>query len=340
VLKTILRFVLRLLLGVVSLAGILAVLAGYLLYTPNPELPKLSGTLTAGSIVIDGRKRTYQAYVPKGLAPGAPLVLAMHGSGEDGTAMRIETGYAFERLADERGFAVVYPNGQNGHWNSCDLDRDAPQPGIDDVRFLTAVADKFIGEIGTNRDRVFGVGLSEGGYMAIRLAIEAPSRFRAVAPVAANLSAPENFQCKPVTHGGVSVILIHGTKDRLIPFDGSEGSLIFGLIKNPKGPSTQATAQYFADLDGITGGPVTTRSISADGFAIEQSIWSNGSAAQVELIAIVGAGHAFPQPYYRARRILGASPRDPNAAEVIWAFFESQTDLKPAGAAAIDRGNR
>jgi polyhydroxybutyrate depolymerase len=36
----------------------------------------------------------------------------MHGSGENGTAMRIETGYAFERLADERGFAMVYPDGQ------------------------------------------------------------------------------------------------------------------------------------------------------------------------------------------------------------------------------------
>jgi polyhydroxybutyrate depolymerase len=107
VVKTFLRIVLWLLMGGVALAGILAALAGYLLYTPNPELPRLSGTVTAGSIVIDGRKRTYQAYVPKELAPGAPLVLAMHGSGENGTAMRIETGYAFERLADERGFAVV-----------------------------------------------------------------------------------------------------------------------------------------------------------------------------------------------------------------------------------------
>jgi polyhydroxybutyrate depolymerase len=322
--KTVLRFVLWLLMGTVALAGILAALAGYLLYTPNPELPRLSGTVSAGSIVIDGQKRTYQAYVPKGLAPGAPLVLAMHGSGENGTAMRIETGYAFERLADERGFAVVYPNGQNGHWNTCEIDRDAQQPGIDDVRFLTALADKFIGEIGTDRQRVFAVGLSEGGYMAVRLALEAPSRFRAVAPVAANLTAPENFQCKPVTQGGASVILIHGTRDRLIPFDGGEGSLLFGLMKNPKGPSTYATAQYFADLDGIVGRPVTTRSISADGFGIERSIWSNGSGAEVELIAIEGAGHAFPQPYYRARRILGSSPRDPNAAEVIWTFFERQ----------------
>jgi polyhydroxybutyrate depolymerase len=323
VVKRILRFVLWLLIGGVALAGILAAFAGYLLYTPNPKLPRLSGTITAGSIVIDGRKRTYQAYVPKGLAPGAPLVLAMHGSGENGTAMRIETGYGFERLADERGFAVVYPNGQNGHWNTCEIDKDAQQPGIDDVRFLTALGDKFIDEIGTDRNRVFGVGLSEGGYMAIRLALEAP-RFRALASVEANLPTPENFQCKPVTQGGASVILIHGTKDRLVPFEGGEGSLIFGLFKNPKVLSSHATAQYFADLDAIVGRPVTTRSISNDGFGIERSIWSNGSGADVELIAIDGAGHTFPQPYYRARRILGPSPRDPNAAEVIWAFFERQ----------------
>ena len=321
--KKILRFVLWLLLGGVALAGILAALAGYLLYTPNPELPRLSGTVAAGSIVINGQKRTYQAYVPKGLAPGAPLVLAMHGSGENGTAMRIETGYGFERLADKRGFAVVYPNGQNGHWNTCEIDRDAEQPGVDDVGFLTALADKFIAEIGTDRNRVFGVGLSEGGYMVIRLALEAP-RFRALASVEANLPVPEDFQCKPVTQRAASVILIHGTKDRLVPFEGGEGSLILGLFKNPKVLSSRATAQYFVDLDAIVGGPVTTRSISADGFGIEQSIWSNGSGAEVELIAIDGGGHAFPQPYYRARRILGPSPRDPNAAEVIWAFFERQ----------------
>jgi len=321
-----------LLVGCVALIGTAAALAAYFVYTPDPERPRLSGTVTAGDIVVDGRRRTYHAYAPKGLAPGAPLVLAMHGSGEDGQAMRIETGYAFERLADQRGFAVVYPDGQNGHWNTCDFDKDASK--IDDVRFLTALADRFIDTIGTDRHRVFGVGLSEGGYMAIRLALEAPARFRAVAPVAANLSAPENFQCKPVQKGGASVILVHGTSDPLVPFDGRAGSVLFGLFTNPKGRSTPATAQYFADLDGLGGRPVTTRSVSADGFGIERSIWSHGSGAngsgandsgaEVELVAIDGAGHVFPQPYYRARRLLGPSPRDPNAADIIWTFFETQ----------------
>ena len=79
--------------------------------------------------------------------------------------------------------------------------------------------------------------------MAIRLALEAPSRFRAVAPVEANLPAPENFQCKPVTQGDASVILIHGTRDRLVPFEGGEGSLFFGLLMNPKVLSSRTTAQ-------------------------------------------------------------------------------------------------
>ena len=322
--KTFLRIVLWLFGGAALLVGVLAVLVGYFLYTPNPMRPRLTGAMIAGEMVVDGRRRTYQAYVPKGLAPGAPLILALHGSGENGTAMRIETGYAFERLADEHGFAIVYPNGLNGHWNTCEIDRDAKQPAPDDVRFLTALADKFIGQIRTDRNRVFSVGLSEGGYMAIRLALEAPSRFRAVAPVAANLPTPENFQCKPVAHGGASVILVHGTKDPLVPFDGGEGSLMFGLIDNPKTQSTPTTAQYLANLNGLAGRPATTRSVSADGFAVDRSIWSNGEAAQVELIAIEGAGHVFPQPYYRARRILGASPTDPNAAELIWAFFARQ----------------
>ena len=68
------------LLGVVVLCG---ALFGYFVYTPPPEIPHLSGTLTKGSIEVGGLKRTYMTYVPRGLAKGAPLVVVMHGSGEN-----------------------------------------------------------------------------------------------------------------------------------------------------------------------------------------------------------------------------------------------------------------
>jgi polyhydroxybutyrate depolymerase len=49
---------------------------------------------------VDGVARTYRAYVPQGLAKGAPLVVVMHGSGENGAEIRIETGRGFDRTAD------------------------------------------------------------------------------------------------------------------------------------------------------------------------------------------------------------------------------------------------
>jgi polyhydroxybutyrate depolymerase len=103
-----LRFFLWGLIVVVALGG---ALFGYFVYSPPPEVPRLSGALTKGTIEVGGLKRTYLTYVPRGLAKGAPLVVVMHGSDENGARIRIETGYGFERLADERGFTVVYPMG-------------------------------------------------------------------------------------------------------------------------------------------------------------------------------------------------------------------------------------
>ena len=109
--RRVLRYILRGLIGVVALVGVLGALLGYFGYSRAPEVPRLSGTLTPrGTITVAGMKRTYRTYVPRGLAKGAPLVVVMHGAGENGALIRIETGYGFERLADEHGFAVVYPN--------------------------------------------------------------------------------------------------------------------------------------------------------------------------------------------------------------------------------------
>jgi polyhydroxybutyrate depolymerase len=98
---------------------VLVALFAYFAYTPASAAPRLSGTLTKGTITEAGLTRTYSTYVPRDLAKGAPLVLVMHGAGENGARIRIETGYAFERLADEHGFAVVYPNAYQGYWDVC-----------------------------------------------------------------------------------------------------------------------------------------------------------------------------------------------------------------------------
>lgn len=320
------RLIFRGLIGVVALVGVLGALLGYFVYSPAPEVPQLSGTPTRGTMTVGDLQRTYRTYVPRGLAKGAPLVVVMHGAGENGAQMRIETGYGFERLADEHGFAVVYPNAYEGYWDVCTIAGDVSANGlnIDDVGFLTGMVDKLVSEIGVDPGRVFAAGSSRGGFMALRLALEAPSRFRAVAAVSANVPSPENFKCKPAGQGTSSVMIMNGTEDPLVPFDGGSVSL-FGLFyKMGKVRSSRESGQYIADLNHITGTPERNETQVADGVRVEQVLWRNNSNVEVELVAIHGGGHGIPQPYRRHPRLLGPSPKEPNGPAMIWAFFERQ----------------
>ena len=323
--RRVLRFLVFCLLSLLGLVALCGALLGYFVYTPPPEIPHLSGTLTKGSIEVGGLKRTYTTYIPRGLAQGAPLVVVMHGSGENATRIRAETGYGFDRLADEHGFAVVYPNSYTFDWDDCGKVGDVSVNGvnIDDVGFLVALVDKLITEIGIDRGRAFATGVSAGGFMSIRLALEAPSRFRAVAAVSANMPTPENSKCKPVGQG-TSVMIMNGTKDPLVPFNGGEVNLLGLFYKGGNVRSSRDSGQYFADLNNIVGAPETNQTPMADKVGVEQVLWRNGSKAEVELVAIHGGGHGITQPYWRRPRLLGPSPMEPNGPALIWAFFERQ----------------
>jgi polyhydroxybutyrate depolymerase len=274
---------------------------------------------------VGGLKRTYLTYLPRELAKGAPLVVVMHGSGENGSQIRIETGYGFERLADEHGFAVVYPDAYSFDWNDCGKIGDYTENGreVDDVEFLVVLVDKLISELGLDRGRVFATGVSAGGFMSIRLALEAPSRFRAVAAVAASVQTAENFKCKPAG-AGTSIMIMNGTKDPLVPFDGGEINLLGLFYKSGNVRSARESAQYFADLNQLAGSPETNQSTVADGVIVEQVLWRKDSKVEVELLAIHGGGHGLPQPYFRRPRLLGPSPMAPDGPAVIWQFFSQQ----------------
>ena len=330
VLKRLLRYLLVTFLTLLALIALAAALFAWFIYTPEPVRPPLTGTLAKGSIDAGGLKRTYQTYIPKDLPKGAPLVLVMHGSGEGAAEIRIGTGYGFERLADQHGFAVVYPKSASFDWNDCSKVGDFKVNGteVDDVGFLTTLVDKLITDIGLDRGRVFATGVSAGGFMSLRLALEAPSRYRAVAAVAANVPVPDNFKCKPAGQG-TSVMIMNGTDDPLVPFAGGEVTLLGLFYKGGNVRSSRESAQYFAERNQLTGAPVTTETKVAEGVRVERVRWSKDASGrdsnvEVELVAIHGGGHGLPQPYYKRMRLLGPSPMAPDGASVIWGFFVRQ----------------
>ncbi len=324
--KRVMRFLKLGLLGLICLLGLFAALLGYFVYTPDPQDAQLTGTHSKGSLEVGGLMRSYRTYVPKGLPKSAPLVVVMHGSGEDPQGIRTGTGYAFERLADQHGFAVAYPKSYASDWNDCSRIGDKVLEGViaDDAAFLAAMVDKLVGEFHLDSARVFATGVSSGGSMAMRLALEQPSRYRAVAAVVANVPAPQNFQCKPAAQA-TSVMIMNGTEDPLVPYAGGEISLLGLFYKGGPTISSRASAQYFAAWGNLSGAPQTSEKTVAEGVRVEQNRWSTvGARTEVELVTIHGGGHGLPQPYARRPKLLGPSPMEPDGSAMIWAFFERQ----------------
>ncbi|MFZ6720224.1 alpha/beta hydrolase family esterase [Undibacterium sp. Ji49W] len=322
--KRVLRWFVWSLLGLLGFIAVCGALFAYFVYSPTPIRPGLSGAVQKGSIQADGIKRTYISYVPRDLPKGAPLVLVMHGSGQSADDIRVETGYAFERLADQHGFAIAYPDAYSFDWNDCGKVGDYQVNGrdIDDIGFLNILTDKLVNDLGTDKNRVFATGVSAGGFMSLRLAVESPTRFRAVAAVSASVQVPQNFRCKPAGTG-TSVMIMNGTKDPLVPYNGGEVNLLGLFYKCGDVLNARTSAQYFADLNKITATP-TAQTTVISGVDVEQVSWKRDARTEVELVTIHGGGHGLPQPYYRRARLLGPSPMAPNGAEMIWEFFKRQ----------------
>ena len=195
--------------------------------------------------------------------------------------------------------------------------------------FLETLVDKLSGDMQVDRGRVFATGVSAGGFMSLRLAIESPSRFRAVAAVSASVATPENFKCKPAAESQPSVMIMNGTKDPLVPFAGGEVNLLGLFYKCGDVRSARESAQYFADRNKLSAAPQATQTVVAEGVSVEQIHWpqnaqDSNAKTEVELVVIHGGGHGMPQPYWRRPRLLGPSPMAPNGPAMIWEFFARQ----------------
>lgn len=288
--------------------------------------PALAGELREYSIEWQGRTRHYAAYIPSQIAAAPELVFVLHGSRSSGAEMRAITAYGFETLAERDGDVVVYPDGYEKHWNDCR--RAGPYAAnlenVDDVGFLKAVADALAASLDLHWEQVFATGLSNGGHMALRLALEAPEWVAAVAPIAAAMPVDENFDC---TKSGqpVSFLLMNGTDDPMNPYGGGEVAL-YGMIGSRGAVHSSAqTVEYFATLAGYAEAMSDERydPDPDDGTSVHIRWWQGRQRPHIGLIAIIGGGHTVPHPENRLPRILGRTSRDIDATEFIWRFFKT-----------------
>jgi polyhydroxybutyrate depolymerase len=304
------------------LAAIGAAAWFYFVHSPRPIESKLSSAVLHETIKVGDRDRSFLAYVPAKLPPGSPLVIVLHGAGMNGARMRRATGYEFDRLADERQYAVLYPDGYKRTWNDCRKESTYPAKieNIDDVGFIEALIASFQKENGIDLRRVYLFGYSNGGHMAFRMAMEHPDEVAAIAAVSASLPASEDSSCPNIGRTARAMV-IDGTDDPINPFGGGVATT---FSFSSKVLSAEETAETFAARDGITAAPQTFKLQPAgpDGSTwLERSIWSQDGVVVAELDGVHGGGHTIPQPFFRFPRALGRTSSAFDAPRAALDFF-------------------
>lgn len=274
-----------------------------------------------GTLVHQGGTRSYLLYTPAAgvLQKPAPLLIVLHGG--HGNARRVAASTAFNELADRYGIVVAYPNALDGHWN--DGRSTAPQQ-VDDVGFIPALIEHIARQRDIDLRRVYATGLSNGGAMTLRLACALSDRIAAFAAVVANMSKELHAACAPKRP--VSLMMINGTEDPLMPWGGGEIKKGRFLGRGGVVLSAENSIRFWARHDRCHLEPQMTEEKDRDpddGTRVYKYLFPGCSGSEVILYMVKDGGHNWPgtrmEPKFK--RISGKVSRDINASEVIWEFF-------------------
>jgi polyhydroxybutyrate depolymerase len=269
----------------------------------------------AARLDFGGLVRTYSLHMPAGVEHPSGLVVNLHGGGATGQEQEALTHY--DAVADAHGFVVVYPDGIDRSWAD---GRGASQPdrrGIDDVGFIAALVGKLVTEFGIDPGHVFATGMSNGAFMANRLACDRADVFAAVAPVSGTLGV--NVGCAPSRP--VAVLETHGTADPIVPFDGGTMTGRGGTSEILAAPAMIAR---WRQADGCQDTPaedvLPSTGDGTEGHRFTSSACSAGTAAV--FMRVNGGGHTWPgAAEYRPKQIVGPTTHAFDASEASWQFF-------------------
>lgn len=279
-----------------------------------------------------GHTRSWHVYLPPGLPaslpPGQPsappLVIALHGGGGTGDGFDGMTRNQLTQEAAKRGIVVVFAEGIEKGWNDgrpAISARDKRRAEVDDVAFITALIDRLVADHGIDRRRVYLTGISNGGFMAQRYAIEESHRVAAAAAVTAQVAQAwaDRVPARPVP-----MLIMNGTEDPLVPYAGGQVT-VFGEARGAV-LSTADSVVWWARHNRCEGAPEVTALPDTDPdddtHATVERHGTCADASEVLLVRIEGGGHTWPGgKQYLPRGMIGRASGDVQGAAVIFDFF-------------------
>ena len=289
------------------------------------------------TVIHDGMTREFLVYDPRAQtnqpasATPRPLLIVLHGGGGSAEkfAKMLKGDSSINALADREDIILAYPQGIGKHWND---GRGAEHietqvENYDDVGFISALIDRMTMDGSVDTKRIYATGPSNGGFMSNRLACDLSDKIAAVGIVIATMPEKMEQPCKP--QHPVSVLIMNGTEDPLVPFNGGDVRLSKGGRSRGKILSTEKTFGFWLQQAGYTKPPASLRPTALpdtdpkDKTRVYLQSY-DGAAASVALYTVDGGGHTWPGGRHMPLlgSIVGTTSQDINATAVIWDFLK------------------
>lgn len=279
-------------------------------------------------IDVNGVTRTFQIHypvpMPVNLKNGLPLVIVLHGGRSSGE--QIAKASRFSAKADKQGFITVYPDGTGKiegrrlSWNAGDCCDIAMEENASDIAFIEQIIDYMIKFQGANPHHIYLAGLSNGGMLAYRAGAELSNRLAGIGTVEGGMFASQSPPKAPV-----SILIIHGLKDKTIPFEGgkTKSKLVAPYMKGGATfLSTQAAFDFWRTKNGCRGEPATKKQGRVVTTAYHQCRAHTVTALQI----MDNGAHNWPGSPKMVYSEFddGSNYMGHDATDVLWDFFSQQ----------------
>ena len=271
--------------------------------------------------------RKTKFYIPKKLKrKKRSLVLCLHNEGETAESMMRLTKHSFNKLADQDGFIVGYPEALNTFWNDGREDSISLSHynNIDDLGYIERLIQYSIDSFRVDPGQIFVTGLSNGGFMTFRLACELSKKIKGIAAVSAGLALDQLVDCN--ADSTVSVMIINGTRDPMMPFTG--GEMIVEERSQGSFLSAEETINFWLKgnkcKEKIAHRDMPNTNLF-DETRSEKFIHANcDNGSRVVLISVTNGGHTWPGGrQYSTEKAIGKTSKDFDASDEIWRFFKN-----------------
>ena len=279
-----------------------------------------------GEMEYGGYDRTYEYCIPSGYdgSEAVPLLFSFHGLGSRGVEQIDLTN--FPALTEQEGFIAVFPDSTElegeRRWYTAESD-------VDDVGFVSELIEWFKEGYNIDETRIYATGMSNGSMFTWYVALSLPGTFAGIAGVTGPMrrNAFEFEDVKPMT-----VIVIHGTDDPIVPYEGSEWT-----------SSVDETINFWIEVNETFTEPEVTvwDPTEEDSTRVVRYVYGGGKGgADVILYKVEGGGHLWPSgPQYYPPSVIGYNTYHIDASEKIWEHLKDHRLLYDLTVDSTDGGS-